>query len=90
MKELLRSVRFFLWASVIAVALCATATGCALFESPNKAFIAGVDAGVNANGLLDEYLAYVEADPKLKPESKKIKANTVAELRHLIKTAQGK
>ena len=74
----------------IAVALCATATGCALFHKPDAAFIAGVDAGVNQSGYLDEYEKYVDADPNLKPESKKIRHDTAAGLRKLIKDAQAR
>lgn len=67
------------------VALCATTTGCGLFSKPDKAFIAGVDAGLNGSGLLDEYVKYVENDPNLKlPETKQIKKDTVAGLRKLI------
>ena len=63
-------------------------SGCALFESPNKAFVAGVDAGVNSSGLLDEYDKYIDADPKLKDDSKKIRHQTAASLRKLIEDAK--
>jgi hypothetical protein len=75
---------------LFAVLLCSAATGCCLFSKSDAAFIAGVDAGVNGSGLLDEYDAYIEADPKIKPETKKIRHDTAAGLRKLIKDAQAK
>lgn len=65
-------------------------SGCALFESPNTAFVTGVDAGLNGSGLLDEYDKYIDADPNLKSDSKKIRHQTAAQLRKLIADAQGK
>ena len=70
--------------------LCSATTGCALFHKPDAAFIAGVDAGVNQSGFLDEYEKYVDGDPKLKDESKKIRHDTAAQLRKLIKDAQAR
>jgi hypothetical protein len=49
-----------------------------------------VDAGLNGSGLLDEYDAYIEADPRIKPETKKIRHDTAAGLRKLVKDAQAK
>ncbi len=76
---------------LFAVLLCSAATGCALFHKPDAALIAGMDAGLNQSKLLDEYEAYVDADTKLVlPDSKKIRKDTAAGLRKLIKDAQAK
>lgn len=78
-------------AFTLAVLLLAT-TGCGLFQGPNKAFVAGMDAGLSAgqsNGdLLNKYDAYVEADPKLTAETKKIEHRTAALLRQLLEDAK--
>jgi hypothetical protein len=63
-------------------------TGCALFANPQAAFVTGVDAGLNGSGLLDEYDKYLDADPKLDAESKKLRHGTSAGLRKLVKDAQ--
>jgi hypothetical protein len=63
-------------------------TGCCLFSKSSESFVAGVDAGLNGSGLLDEYDKYVEADPKINPETKKIRHDTATGLRKLVKTAQ--
>lgn len=89
MTRFLGRFRFSLLVLLVAL-LCSATTGCALFESPNKAFVMGVDQGVNASGLLDEYMAYVEKDTAIKAETKKIRLGTATELRDLIKTAKGK
>jgi hypothetical protein len=73
----------------VATLLCSGAMGCALFSSPNASFVAGMDAGLNQSGLLDEYDKYVEADASLKdPNSKKIRHDTATSLRKLLKDAQ--
>lgn len=89
MRRFSAAVRLSLLVFLVAL-LCSATTGCALFESPNKAFVTGVDAGVNGSGMADEYLNYVANDPKLSADGKKIKAGTVSELRTLIKNAKGK
>lgn len=82
-----RFARYFFLAVVMA-GLCPAMMGCCIFESPNKAFVAGVDAGVNSSGLLDEYDKYLDADSKLKDDSKKIRHQTAASLRKLIEDAK--
>ena len=84
MKRLLR----FLLALVFIAGLCPAMTGCALFQSPNKALVAGMDAGLNQSGLLAEYDKYVDADPKLKDGDKKIRHDTAAGLRKLVEDAK--
>lgn len=84
MKRLARL--FFL--TVVIAGLCPAIMGCVLFESPNKAFVTGVDAGLNSSGLLDEYDKYIDADPKLKDDSKKIRHETATKLRKLVEDAK--
>lgn len=48
------------------------------------AFHDGVDQLIRRSGMLAEYRAYVEADPKLKPETKAIRKDTAARLEALI------
>jgi hypothetical protein len=78
---------------LILVVLCAL-SGCALFRSPDAAFVAGMDAGLSAGqnnaDLLGKYDAYVDADPKLTAETKKIEHRTAAELRALLEAAKKK
>lgn len=64
--------------------------GCSLFQSPNSAFVAGVDAGLGSQGgdILNKYDAYVDADPKLTADTKKIEKGTTAKLRKLIADAK--
>lgn len=71
--------------------LLTTIVGCALFESPQAAFVLGVDAGINGSGLLDEYDKYVDLDPRLanNADAKRIKHETAAKLRKIVKDAQG-
>lgn len=89
MKRIFGGLRLLVLLFFVAPLVGAT-TGCALFCKPDAAFIAGVDAGANGSGLLDEYDAYVEADPKIKPETKKIRHDTAAGLRKLIKDIQAR
>jgi len=65
-------------------------SGCALFQSPSSAFVAGVDAGLNPSGadILNKYDAYIDADPKLTADTKKIEKATTAKLRKLIADAK--
>ena len=66
--------------------------GCALFHKPDAAFVAGMDAGLNAGpanaAILDKYDAYVDADPKLTADTKAIEHKTTAKLRKLISDAK--
>jgi hypothetical protein len=86
-----RIFRGLRWFGLVFVAtlLCSGAMGCALFSSPNASFVAGVDAGLNQSGLLDEYDKYIDADTKLTADSKAIRHQTSAGLRKLVKDAQG-
>ena len=52
--------------------------------SVNEAFVNGVDAYANDSGMLNEYDRYVEADPTLDADSKRIKKDTSAGLRRLV------
>lgn len=67
-------------------------SGCALFQSPNSAFVAGIDAGLNGgpNGadILNKYDKYVDADTTLTADTKKIEKATTAKLRKLIADAK--
>lgn len=74
---------------VVFTLILTSLSGCALFQSPQAAFVTGVDAGLNTSGLLDEYDKYVEADGALKGDSKKIRHETAIKLRKLILDAQG-
>lgn len=49
-----------------------------------KAFHDGVKAYTVDSGMLKEYQQYVEADPALKPETKKIRKDTATGLVRLI------
>jgi len=73
------------------VMVCALG-GCALFRSPNAAFVAGVDAGLNGGpsgaDILNKYDKYVDADPTLTADTKKIEKTTTAKLRKLIADAK--
>lgn len=64
-----------LWGS-ISLGACCTAR--------EKAFHDGVDQLVNKSGLLSEYEKYVESDPSIKAETKKIRKETATSLRNLI------
>ena len=83
---------------LLALALAAffvlSVSGCALFHSPDAAFVAGVDAGLNPgpNGaaILDKYDKYVDADTTLTADTKKIEHGTTAKLRKLVADAKGK
>ena len=70
--------------SLILVAVCLV-SGCG---SVNEAFLKGVDAYANDSGLLNEYDRYVDADPALAPETKKIRKDTAAGLRKLVAEAK--
>lgn len=67
-----------------AIALCVT--GCCGNASREAAFHDGVNEYANKSGMLNEYDAYIDADPKLSPDTKKIRKGTSQGLRDLIKT----
>lgn len=79
---------------VLAIVLVLALGGCALFQSPNGALVAGIDAGLNGGpsgaDILGKYEAYVDADTKLTADSKRIEHATVARLRKLIEDAKKK
>ena len=76
---------------VVAI-LVSPLTGCALFQSPNAAFVAGIDAGLNAGpsnaAILDKYDRYIDADTTLTADTKRIEKTTTAKLRKLIADAK--
>ncbi len=76
----------------LALLLCLSLTGCALFKSPNAAFVGAVDAGLNDGpsnaAILSKYEKYVDADATLTPDTKKIEHATVSRLRKLIEDAK--
>jgi predicted lipoprotein len=80
--------------AVLAVVLVCALDGCALFKNPDAAFVAGVDAGLNAGpanaAILDKYDAYVDADTKLTADTKRIEHRTTAALRKLVADAKAK
>jgi len=82
------AISLFFLIVVMPVAL----SGCSLFQSPNSAFVAGVDAGLNGgpNGadILSKYEKYIDADTTLTADTKKIEKGTVAKLRKLIADAK--
>lgn len=78
----------YILVSLLAIMLALS--GCALFQSPQAAFVTGVDAGLNGSGLLDEYDRYLDLDPKLAndPDTRRIRHGTAAKIRKLVKDAQ--
>lgn len=64
------------------LALCTA--GCCGNLSREAAFHDGVKQYTIESGMLDEYEKYVDADPKLKPETKEIRKDTSKGLRKLI------
>lgn len=58
------------------------AWGCT--QAREIAFHDGVDQLVNKSGLAAEYQRYVENDPTLQPETKKIRKETAERLKALI------
>jgi hypothetical protein len=77
---------------VLALVIVCALGGCALFRSPNAAFVAGVDAGLNGGpsgaDILNKYDKYVDADTTLTADTKKIEHATAAKLRKLIADAK--
>jgi hypothetical protein len=80
----------FLLLAVLVVSL----SSCALFHKPDAAFVAGVDAGLSSGSsnadILGKYDAYVDADPKLTADTKRIEHATTAALRKLVADAKAK
>lgn len=66
----------------LALSLCVGLSGCCLFTSANQTFVKGVDG--YAQVILPEYEKYLDADPNLKPESKKLRKETAQKFRALI------
>jgi len=62
--------------------------GCCGSLSREAAYHDGVKQYTIESGMASEYEAYIEADPKLKPETKKIRKDTAAGLRKLIATEE--
>lgn len=70
--------------SLIIAALALCAVGCCGSASREAAYHDGVKQYTIASGMTSEYEAYVEADSKIQPETKKIRKDTAAGLRKLI------
>lgn len=70
--------------SLIACALTLLMVGCCGNLSREAAYHDGVKQYALESGMLNEYEAYVAADPKLKDETKKIRKGTSEGLRKLI------
>lgn len=70
--------------SLIVAILALCVTGCCGNLSREAAYHDGVKQYTLESGMTSEYEAYIEADPKLKPETKKIRKDTAAGLRKLI------
>lgn len=64
------------------LALCAA--GCGGNLSRESAYHDGVKQYTISSGMLDEYEKYVDADPKLKDQTKKIRKDTSKDFRKLI------
>ncbi len=77
---------------ILALVLVLALSGCSLFQSPNSAFVTGIDAGLNAGpsgaAILDKYDKYIDADTTLTADTKKIEHTTTAMLRKLIADAK--
>ncbi len=66
------------------IALALLSSGCCEILSREAAFHDGVKQYAIESGMLDEYEAYIDADPNLKASTKKIRKGTPAGLRALI------
>lgn len=77
---------------VLALVIVCALSGCALFQSPNAALVAGMDAGLNPGpnnaDILNKYDRYVDADPTLTKETKEIEKGTTVRLRKLLEAAK--
>jgi hypothetical protein len=69
---------------VVLVLLLVSSVGCCGTLSRETAFHDGVKQYAVESGMLAEYEAYVEADTKIKPETKVIRKGTSKGLRALI------
>lgn len=74
-------IRKLILAALAAVALAGTACKAGPRE---RAFTEGVEALAVDSGLLKEYEGYVEKDPAIKEETKKLRKETSAKLKQLI------
>lgn len=70
--------------SLMVCVLALFATGCCGTASREAAFLDGVKQYTIASGMADEYDRYIDADPKLKDDTKKIRKDTSKGLRALI------
>jgi len=70
--------------AALALTLAASSVGCCGVSSREQAFHDGVKQYVIASGLADEYDRYIDADPKLKDDTKRIRKDTTKGLRALI------
>lgn len=68
--------------------LALACAGCCGTLSREVAFHDGVKQYAIKSGLLDEYEAYIKADPNLKDTTKKIRTGTAQKFRALIATEE--
>ncbi len=66
------------------VVLALLSSGCCGVLSREAAFLDGVKQYTVKSGMLEEYEAYIDADPNLKETTKKIRKDTPIGLRALI------
>lgn len=69
---------------LITCALLLACTGCCNTLSREAAYHDGVKNAVLESGLLDEYEAYLAADPVIKDRTKEIRKGTSTKFRELI------
>lgn len=74
--------------SLITGVLALFMVGCCGNLSRESAYHDGVKQYTIESGMTAEYEAYIEADSKLKPETKKIRKDTAAGLKKLIATEE--
>lgn len=70
--------------AALALTLAASSIGCCGVSTREQAFHDGVKQYVLASGLVDEYDKYIDSDPKLKDDTKKLRKDTTKGLRALI------
>jgi hypothetical protein len=70
--------------ALAAILLFVALSGCCGSTSREAAYHDGVKQYALESGMLDEYEKYVDADPKLKDATKKIRKDTSKGLRALI------
>jgi len=70
------------WLAALVVAASLTAAGC----SVNVAFVKAVEG--YADAILPEYEAYVNADPRLDPDTRRIRLQTAQRFRLLVDEAK--